>query len=156
MKHSWKNNNSEKGQSLIEAVAALGVVTIVLTALSIAVLLGLRNSEFTRKETIATQYAQQGMEIIRNIRDVRWGDFNSLTDSCFGPGNALTALPCGAAEYITAGTTKFMRTATFTADTGCKKVTVTVAWQDSKCPSGGFCKKASMVSCFSDIRAPTP
>lgn len=159
----WGNINLQKGQSLIEAVAALAVVTIVLTALTIAVLLGLRNSEFTRKETIATQYAQQGMEIIRNKRDVDWGTFNNYTDAingCLGSGNTFTSFPCVDSQYITIGSMKFMRTVNFASNAGCgvgnKKVTVMVAWKDSKCPSGGFCKKASIVSCFSDLRAPTP
>lgn len=162
--------NSQKGQSMLEAVAALGVIAIVMTALTIAVLLGLGNSGYSKKNNIATQYAQQGMELIRNMRETDgaafWGaslgsgsyyldasnTFQSADNICSGQTPTATTSNMGSGS-------NYIRTVCVdsTAAAGCdKKVTVSVWWQDGKCPSNGYCKKASITSCFADLRAPTP
>lgn len=159
-----KNKEMQKGQSLIEAVAAMAVVTIVLTALTIAVLLGLRNSEFTRKETIATQYSQQGMELLRNKRDTDWTTFNGYSGfMCLSGSTPISSCPVGGCTAAAPACTtviggSFIRDAQFSSS-GCnggKKVIVTTWWKDAKCSGGGYCKKARVVSCLFDTRAPTP
>jgi type II secretory pathway pseudopilin PulG len=61
--------NREDGQSLVEVVAALGVVGIVLLGLMALATYSLRNINFARNQALATQYAQEGMEMIRQSRD---------------------------------------------------------------------------------------
>lgn len=163
--------NAQKGQSMLEAVAALGVIAIVMTALTIAVLLGLGNSGYSKKDNLATQYAQQGMEEIRNLKEtngvVFWGvsfrsgsyymdennNFSSADDIC-----SPTSTPTSTLIKI-GSSSNYIRTVCVdsSAGSGCdKKVTVSVWWQDGKCAGNGFCKKASITSCFSDTRPPIP
>lgn len=168
MKNLLHKNQRQKGQSMLEAVAALGVIAIVMTALTIAVLLGLGNSGYSKKNNLATQYAQQGMEIIRNMRETDGTAFwvlnkayylpNSIVDSA---NNAPVDICSGKNPPSTAPKIGDTYIRTFCVDAtvgaGCdRKVTVSVWWQDGKCPDNGYCKKASIASCFADLRAPTP
>lgn len=172
IKNLLHKNQRQKGQSMLEAVAALGVIAIVMTALTIAVLLGLGNSGYSKKDNLATQYAQQGMELIRNKRET---DGAAFWGSAYNPGSYYLGSTdtdlhsisdiCSPATVPPTTTTKigssnnYIRTVCVAADasSGCdKKVTVSVWWQDGKCPSNGYCKKASITSCFADLRAPTP
>ncbi len=57
------------GQSLIEVLAALGVVVLVILALIIATTLSIRNATFAKNQSMATNYAQEGMELLRSCRD---------------------------------------------------------------------------------------
>jgi len=68
-----------KGQTLIEALAALGIISIVITAISVAVTAALSNAKYNQNETLATKYAQQGSEIVNQIRDDNYNTF--ATDS---------------------------------------------------------------------------
>lgn len=69
-----------KGQSLVEVVIGLSVAIVVITALIILVVNSLRNAQFATNQSIATKYAQEGMEIVKTIkeRDVEaiTGDLN--------------------------------------------------------------------------------
>ena len=61
---------SNKGQTLIEVIAALAVGTIIITALLSLAARSNRNANFARTSAQATKLAQQGLEIIRNIDSV--------------------------------------------------------------------------------------
>lgn len=57
------------GQSLIEVLIALVVASLVIGALAILTLTGTKNSQFAKDQHQATQFAQEGMELVRAIRD---------------------------------------------------------------------------------------
>ena len=57
------------GQSLVEVLVALGVAAMLLSAITVVVVSSLRNAKFSENQNRASQYALQGMEIIRQIRD---------------------------------------------------------------------------------------
>lgn len=57
------------GQSLIEVTIAIGVAVIVIGALTITILIGLRNNQFSQNQLQATKLAQAGMEFIKVVRD---------------------------------------------------------------------------------------
>ncbi len=59
----------QKGQSLIEITMALGVILLVIGALTITILIGLRNSQFAQNQLQATKLAQAAMENLKLIRD---------------------------------------------------------------------------------------
>lgn len=69
MKEVISRKNEERGQSLVEVVAALAVVGIVLLGLMALAVYSLRNINFARNQALATQYAQERMETIRQSRD---------------------------------------------------------------------------------------
>lgn len=59
----------QKGQSLIEVLIALAVTTIVIIALIIVVLAGLKNAQFAQNQSKATRYAEQAIDQIKTVRD---------------------------------------------------------------------------------------
>lgn len=66
----------EKGQTLIETLAALGVVVLVILALIMVTTISIRNATFAKNQSLATSYAQEAIEKIREYRDQKsWGDF---------------------------------------------------------------------------------
>lgn len=70
------NLNSRSGQSLVEMIMAVGLVAIVLVGLISAITFSLTNSQYARNKTLATKFAQEGIEWARNQRDsLNWNVF---------------------------------------------------------------------------------
>lgn len=61
--------SNNRGQSLIELVVALGLLTVIITILSVTTITGLRNSQFSKNQSQATKLGQDGLEKLRAIRD---------------------------------------------------------------------------------------
>lgn len=59
----------ESGQSLIEVLAALTVTSVVIVALVVVSLSGLKNSQFAQNQAKATKYAQDLIEKVKAIKD---------------------------------------------------------------------------------------
>lgn len=174
-----------QGQSLIEAVIALSVLVIVLTTVTVAVILGTRNSTHSKNDNLATQYAQQGLEYIRQLRDTDWTIYSGLqnsanniykladpiptgwpsgteTTSCAVTSSTCTPIvPNSAPLYV-----REVKVEQASADcqwTGGsvtnndKKVTVTVFWSDPSCTTNnGYCRRAQLSSCLVDNRPAAP
>ena len=70
MRDSLKIFQSQKGQTLIEAVVAMAIALVLIS--SVLTLVNRSNARATnaRQATQASKLAQEGMEIVRNIRDV--------------------------------------------------------------------------------------
>lgn len=66
---------NQKGQTLVEVVLAIAVASLVLIALTRATTVALRNAQFAKNQALATQYAQEGMELLRKCRDQNPDDF---------------------------------------------------------------------------------
>lgn len=66
------------GFTLIEVLAALGVASLLVSVITVAVLSALFNAQYSKNQNLATQYAQEGMEIVRKIRNEDFTAFNSL------------------------------------------------------------------------------
>lgn len=60
---------SPKGQNLIEITIVMAAIGVVLGALIIVVLTGLKNSQYAQNQSKATKYAQEAIDQIRAIRD---------------------------------------------------------------------------------------
>lgn len=71
---------SNKGQTLIEVLIAFATLAVVITSSTLAVISALNNAEFIKNQHLATQYAQQGMEIVRSIRENDYHTFLSITN----------------------------------------------------------------------------
>ena len=71
-------NKKQTGQSLIEALVALGVATLIISAIAIAVIASVSNSDSTKYQNLATTYAQQGLEIISGQSKSDWTAFHAL------------------------------------------------------------------------------
>lgn len=60
---------TERGQTLLEITISLGVAVVVVTALTIVTISGLRNSQFAQNQATATKLAQDWLEQVRSMRD---------------------------------------------------------------------------------------
>lgn len=79
----------QAGQTLLEVAMAVGVVLVLITAITIVTLEGLRNSQFSQNETQATKLAQEGIDRVRAIRDR-----NGLIYTGSGVGGACAGGTC--------------------------------------------------------------
>jgi type II secretory pathway pseudopilin PulG len=59
----------QKGQSLLEITISIGIAAIIITALTVITITGLRNTQFAQNQSQATKYAQDWIEQVRTIRD---------------------------------------------------------------------------------------
>ena len=150
--------NSSKGQTLIEALVALGAAVVVLSAITVAVISALNNVQYTKNQNQATEYAQQGMEIVRQIGQSDWGYF-SLTEKsnkyCLSDGSNVLedispiSLSCGQNIGI------FVREVDIEQDTlTCSDsvlIIVKVSWSDGKCDiNNPYCHTVKLDTCLSN------
>lgn len=144
---------SEKGQTIIEAVVALSIILLIISAIAIVIVNALYNSQFIRNQNTANKYAQQGMEFVKNLQQNNLSSFalydngTYCIDTTLSP-SALTSI----CDTINAGSPK--RTIDFIRGSSeCStietKVTVTVKWSSTKCPSSNtFCHQSKLISCM--------
>lgn len=163
-----------KGQTLIEVLVALAVAALIISAISIAVITSLNNAIFSKNQNLATQYAQEGMEMMRRLKNTNWNTLNNYGNSdgsrtyyCLDKGSVVLRTmdgdKCGQNIDI------FMRRVTVEKNNSyCKlegsailgtRLIVSVFWSDGKCRDAvnPFCNKTEVVSCFNDsntIQAP--
>ncbi len=123
------------GQTLIELLMALGAGVLIIVAIIGGVVTAGRNSQFAKNQNLATNLAQEGIELVRSQRDkLGWSGFSdaytvSPVQCIDSNGNFTSGVPncppnAGTANFFT-------RTATFTVSGFGLDVTVTVSWQDS-------------------------
>ncbi len=60
---------SEKGQSLLELLIVMTIVSIVVGGLAFAIIGSIRNASFAKNQAEATKFAQEGIERVRIGRD---------------------------------------------------------------------------------------
>ena len=125
---------NQKGQTLVEVLAGLGLILIVVTALVGMGIVALKASTSARNRTVAVKLASEGMEIARSVRDQgTFDDVVSVTD-----------------PLITVGSVDFTRETVVSVDPldeGKKLVVVTVSW-----PESSGTKTASVTSYLTDWR----
>jgi hypothetical protein len=152
-----------KGQSLVEALIALGAAAVVVSAMAVAAITAVNNADFSKYQNLATHYAQQGIEVIRQKSQLDWiyfstssGTFCLNQDSEFFLPSIGLPLPCNKNINLN-GKAFFVRQVVLTpAGSPCDNgahVAVAVKWTDGKCASGSFCHKVNLESCISNIDA---
>jgi len=107
------------GQSLLEMLVAIAVVLIVIVALVTVTTISVRNASFSRNQALATKYAQETIEKIREYRAKV--DWNTFVDNCHTPPD-LPSLP-----------SPFSRTISCSKSGGdSREITVNISWTDAK------------------------
>lgn len=66
---------NQKGQSLFEIVVALAISTLIIVALVALASTSIKNSTYSRNNTVASRYVQQTIEWLRSERDGDWESF---------------------------------------------------------------------------------
>lgn len=154
-----KKIKGQAGQSLIEVLIALSLGAFIVAAITAAVLAALNNTQYSKNQNLATQYAQEGMEVLRKIKTSDWAYFDGLNGQyCldggsnqlrdYGTGCGQNVYPFARVVYIDESCTNNQ-----------KKASVRVLWSDNKCTDqdNPFCHEAQVVSCFTDANLiPTP
>jgi len=140
-----------KGQILIEVLVALAAAGVIITAITAVVTTSLSNAQYIRDQNSATNYAQQGMEVIREVRDSDISNFRSYNGNyCLGKGQ--TSLGSNQSS-CNSNVDNFARSVVIEQSPGCAaniaKVTVTVSWSDGKCTNNANCHKIPLVTCLS-------
>lgn len=156
----------EAGQTLFEALLAFSVSILVLTSIIVGVTTSLSNSQYTKNQNLANSYAQEGMAVVRKIRDSSWYDFSAglkdykqNTKYCINKNLELIEISnltqnCTGNDAVGTGGI-FSREVKFEDDSpACSaggtpaptpaqtpavngtKVTVKTSWTDNKCPVG--------------------
>jgi type II secretory pathway pseudopilin PulG len=131
-----------KGQSLFELVVAVGLVGIVLLALTGLASKSISNAIFSRNRSLASRFNQETLEWVRGTRDAGWDNFvNNYVKSPSGGNETTWCLPslnfnlrrsCGDGDKI--ANTSFLREATLTYVSSTPpsvNLLVVVKWSDS-------------------------
>ncbi|MBP9815327.1 MAG: prepilin-type N-terminal cleavage/methylation domain-containing protein [Candidatus Levybacteria bacterium] len=156
----FKNSS---GQTLVEAIIALSLLVIILSATAVAVLTSVNNSVFVKQQNQANKLAQQGLEYMRDqiSNNNMIATYRTYTDAkCLNEQNSLLNTACTANDYVF---DQFKREVNFeSGNCGAGNtfvnglyVTVTVSWTSSKC-TAAFCNKKSVRSCFLDVSKQFP
>lgn len=145
----------QNGMTLIETLVALFVLSIALTGAFTMIVSNLANAKAAQNSFIASGLAQEGIEVVRNLRDSDWlaspqrefgslGSFagpladgiyclewNSVELIDFGCDSTLYKSATGVYQYDIGGTpTPFRRTVAITRSGDEIVVVVTVSWSD--------------------------
>ncbi len=144
-----------KGQTLIEVLAALSILAIIATSMGAVVVSSLNSAQFAKNETLATKYAQEGMEAIRRLRNDNYAQFKTYSGIY-----CLSSIPAVLVDRppvcSTPNVANFIRTVEIEQSPGCgvnaAKVVVMVSWSDGKCAaSSPYCHTESNNSCLSTL-----
>lgn len=123
---------STKGQTLAEVVVAIGVVVLLVTGLVVGTSVSLKASQYGKARSQAVQYAQEAIEIARNVRDNGWTTFAtyggvSPVSWCLDKSGVWTAMSDSCSANID---NFYTRQVTLTWIDPKMKVDVSVSWID--------------------------
>ncbi len=143
------------GQTLIEVLVALGIIGVVASALAGVVIVSLGNTQFSKSQSQASQFAQEGLEIIRQWRDSDYLAFKNTPSGTYCLADKAVSLDPNCP--VKANLNNFFRSVEI-VQSGCSpnvsRVNVIVAWQDGKCTSSNqFCHSVSFPTCLATENA---
>lgn len=70
-------NKKSAGQTIIEAVVAVAIISTIIVAVVSAVTLSLSTSTIAKNKSRANQFVQEGMEAVRSIKEISWADLTA-------------------------------------------------------------------------------
>lgn len=125
--------NSQKGQTLVEAVVVIGVVVLLVTGLIAGTTAALRSAQSGRTRTQAVSLAQEGIEIARGARDNNWTTFQAYSGLyCLGSDHVLTSSAGDCSPNITTPESILTRSAAFNWQDPKMVITVTVTYTEGE------------------------
>jgi len=147
-----------KGDTLIEVLIALAAAVVVISTITTLAIVTLNNAQFSRDQDQSTKYAQEGMEVIRGIRNNNYVGFRSYSGKyCLAEGDTSLGSPVAACNTVNV-INKYIRFVTIAQNSGCGAVStnltnivITVLWTDGKCTGGAYCHSSKLTSCFSTV-----
>lgn len=152
-------NINQKGQSLVEALVAMTAAVVIVSAIAIAVITSVNNSDFSKNQNLATQYAQEGIEILRGLSQSDWNSFSTYSGTyCLDKGSTTLTMPTNVSCSQNINNF-FVRQIDITqASDSCSgnaKISVSVSWGDGKCTNSAnpYCHKVLLDSCLANINS---
>ena len=128
------NMKNKKSQTILEIVLAIGIASMVLTALVILAAASVKTSNSSLRRAEASKYATAGIEAMRYQRDTKGltagvfnGCFKIKSDGTLSV-DTRTCPPEG--DDIGNGFKRSIVVADYGSDGDMKKITVTVTWQE--------------------------
>src|SRR5450759_3168005 len=98
---------NNKGQGLVEALIALGAAVVIISAITVAVITSVHNSDFAKYQNLATNYAQQGLAIVKQQSLLDWNNtatYGGTLPFCLNQGaTTLPPLSSTSCQDINAG-----------------------------------------------------
>lgn len=170
----------EAGQTLLEILLAFSVSILVLSAIVIGITTSLSNTQYTRNQNSANSYAQEGMAVVRQIKNSSWSSFLLKGQKNYCLAENSTELVVRTSANCEQNVGIFSREVTIehgytsgnsSGDSSCSpgnppmptptptppvtpewsKITVKVSWSDNKCPLGTpLCHKVELITCLSN------
>lgn len=149
---------NQKGQTLIEALIALGAAAIIVSAIAIVVITSISNSDFSKNQNLATHFAQQGIDIMRSQSESDWSSFATRSGTfCLSQGNANLGFPvtnCSTPNVDNFFVREVIITQLSANCGGNAKVAVDVSWADGKCSaSNTYCHSVLLDTCLANINS---
>ena len=151
-------SKNQTGQALIEALLALTFAVVIITAVVIAVITSLSSATFTKNQNQASNYAQEGLDVARNMKESDPQTFFGLNGNyCANMGISLTGSGNCTVGIYTQNVFVDDIASRCAAGKG-SFVISTVSWNDGKCQnSGDKCHKVQLDSCFYNLNSvPNP
>ncbi|MBI5448717.1 hypothetical protein HY948_00125 [Candidatus Gottesmanbacteria bacterium] len=123
--------SGQSGQSLVEAVVVIGVVTVLVTGIIVGTTASLRNINEGKTRSLALKYSQEGIEYARNLRNIGWTGFAEKSGVyCLDKTNVLTASANSVCPVNVDSI--YIRSLTFTWVDPVMNVASKVAWDDGR------------------------
>jgi Tfp pilus assembly protein PilV len=133
---------NKKGQSILEVVIAIAMVSIILITLVALASLSIRASTFSRNQTEAQRLTQQVSEWLRAEKDAGWAKFKSHAGTTSWCLNNLSWTSSGTCSGVVSGTV-FTRNLTFTNNAdGSVQADIRTSWTD---PQGMHTEPTSII-----------
>lgn len=122
------------GQSLVEAVVVVGVVVLLVTGLVAGTTASLKSAQSGRIRSQAVSLAQEGIEIVRGIRDKNWNTFSAYDPDtyCLGEDQTLILRIGTCSPNITTPEGSFTRSVSFRWQNPTMIVTLLVSYIDAE------------------------
>lgn len=126
-------NQKKTGQSLVELVVAVSISALIIVALLIGAVVGVRNVQFSRNQSRAMELNREASEWLRTERKLGWSQLwawgsTSGTTYCFEDLNFNKSGDCGNDDLIDS---KFRRQGVLKQSGSDKlEITITTSWQD--------------------------
>lgn len=141
----------QRGQTLIEVLAAFGIAVSLVTAITVTVIFALSTTRSGKNKNLATQHAQEGVEIVRRMQAE---EFDNASDKpCLKIGRTILTSKeggqnCPADESPFLREVKIENTERTDPCGGVKQIKVTVKWSDNTCGGNIYCNETSITSCL--------